>query len=317
MQTAAGLLLRVLGVGAVAYAEIVTLIWVYNEHGLGWAVAALILLPSTLVLSFIANVWYGVILWAGLLAVMYGRYLSKGYWESDEDHARRVEREMWESRVQEQLRDETGPPMDGRAGPQTQDDPRVRRLQELYANRVSFGASLVSEMREIDEVYGQLRDLGADADPVLVEREKRRNASWMQENPGYGFYEPHLDVQRFDEERLAKKQPRQPSSGWDEDSRPAITLDITGTYSAAQLYHALQDSIRELNLRRPQEVDFGDWYQALVEAGDSGYESILLKPGGKEETIALDLSTQLPSHTVGTLSEEVETWVSFEADQGA
>lgn len=98
MRTFLGGLLSTLGVVAMGYAEIVTILWVYNEHGLGWAIAAFIFLPSVLVLSFLASVWYGVVLLLGLGAYSVGKYLRKGYWESDEDHRQRLEAEAWESR---------------------------------------------------------------------------------------------------------------------------------------------------------------------------------------------------------------------------
>lgn len=101
MSSVVGWLLRAIGVLAMGYAEIVTLVWVFNEHGLVWAVVALIFLPSVLVLSFIANPWYGVALVLGLGTYSVGRYLLKGYWESDEDHKQRLEAEAWSSRLED------------------------------------------------------------------------------------------------------------------------------------------------------------------------------------------------------------------------
>jgi len=99
MSNVVGWLLSAVGLLAMGYAEIVTLVWVFNEHGLVWAVVTLIFLPSVLVLSFIANPWYGGILLLGLGGYSVGRYLRKGYWESDEDHRQRLEAEAWDSRL--------------------------------------------------------------------------------------------------------------------------------------------------------------------------------------------------------------------------
>lgn len=81
---------------------------------------------------------------------------------------------------------------------------RVRELQALYANRVAFGATLFAEFREIDVVYGQLRDLGYDADQALVDAEKAKHSEpWML--PGLAYHEPHLRPQWFDENRPDRK----------------------------------------------------------------------------------------------------------------
>jgi len=79
--------------------------------------------------------------------------------------------------------------------------PEVRALQEQYANLVAFGAQLAAEHEAINEVYGRLRDLGADADAELVAREKSKNAEWMLTNPWMDYYEPHLDPTAFDAKR--------------------------------------------------------------------------------------------------------------------
>ena len=100
MRIIAGRLLGLAGILAIGYAEIVTLIWVYNEHGVGWMITALVFLPSTLVLSFIAEFWYGLLLVAGLALAALGRYMAKGYWETDEDHMLKLAAE------QAKLRDE-------------------------------------------------------------------------------------------------------------------------------------------------------------------------------------------------------------------
>lgn len=82
-----------------------------------------------------------------------------------------------------------------------QANPEIRALQERYANLVAFGAQLAAEYQAINEVYGRLRDLGADADPALVEREKAKNAEYMIENPWMDYYEPHLDPEAFEANR--------------------------------------------------------------------------------------------------------------------
>jgi hypothetical protein len=74
-------------------------------------------------------------------------------------------------------------------------------LQELYANRVSFGVVLPTEAQEIDRVYGMLRDAGADADQWLVDNAKAENAEWIETNPHRLFHEPHLNRSEFDRER--------------------------------------------------------------------------------------------------------------------
>lgn len=83
-------------------------------------------------------------------------------------------------------------------------DGEIRQLQELYANRVSFGAQLPTEYDEIDRVYGLLRDLEADADRDLVESEKAANAAWMRGKPWLTYYEPHLNRLEFDKRRLER-----------------------------------------------------------------------------------------------------------------
>jgi hypothetical protein len=80
-------------------------------------------------------------------------------------------------------------------------DGEIRKLQELYANRVSFGAQVPTEYAEINRVYGLLRDRGKDADQALVDKEKAANAEWMQTNPWLSYHEPHLDRDWFDAER--------------------------------------------------------------------------------------------------------------------
>jgi hypothetical protein len=82
-------------------------------------------------------------------------------------------------------------------------DDEVRTLQELYANRVSLGGMLTAELREINEIYGRLRDLGAGADQKLVDQQKALNADAIPPgNYPFGkYHEPHLNREWFDRER--------------------------------------------------------------------------------------------------------------------
>jgi hypothetical protein len=78
------------------------------------------------------------------------------------------------------------------------EDREIRHLQELYANRVSFGGLLLAELEEINAIYGRLRDLGSDADQALVDQQKVENAAL---NPMGNYHEPHLSKEWFDRER--------------------------------------------------------------------------------------------------------------------
>jgi len=198
----------------------------------------------------------------------------------------------------------------------------VRRLQEQYANRVSCGAQMVSEMREIDQVYARLRELGADADPDLVEEEKRRNADWMRENPLLGYYEPHLDRERFDADQRRRHAPVA-----ENDILSVPPSDTKGDpidrYTAQQLYDAVRHSIQELNIRRPTECALEDWYRDLVKAGEGGYDTILLHPSETHSSLADELAEWLmgtaasqSGHGLDQLAWELEAWVDFDPSQG-
>jgi len=80
-------------------------------------------------------------------------------------------------------------------------DSQIEELQALYANRVAFGAQLEGEFAEINTIYGNLRDMGDDADQTMVDQQKAENAAYMRSNPWMEYYEPHLDPEDFDTRR--------------------------------------------------------------------------------------------------------------------
>jgi len=179
---------------------------------------------------------------------------------------------------------------------------------------------MISEIHEIDEIYGRLRDFGADADPNLVEREKQRNAHWMRENPWLDYYEPHLDRERFDAERQERIRKEQTPVTNPIPNNPPITAgDPVDRYTGRQFFDAFRHSIRELDIRQTSRYAVSDWYSDLVDAGEKGYVSILLDPSDTHENLADEVSEWLmgapaskSNFYVDDLKEELDAWVDFD-----